>query len=78
MGTLSSLGAIGIIVFLVLLALLTILLPFSAYAAQKWAYKTYREAMATTDALRAIHKMLEESRQESQPQSIKVPDSSIS
>lgn len=43
MDALASISATAAIIFLVLLVLLAILLPFSAYAAQKWAHKNYRE-----------------------------------
>jgi uncharacterized protein HemY len=54
MGGLLDLGAIGIIIFWVLLFVLTILLPFSAYAAQKWAWRTYRETKKINEKLNEI------------------------
>ncbi len=36
---LGALGAFGVLVFI----LLCIILPISAYGAQKWAYKCYKE-----------------------------------
>jgi hypothetical protein len=39
MRALGSLGILGILVFI----FLGIILPISVYAAQKWAYKCYRE-----------------------------------
>jgi len=56
MGALASLGAIGTVLFLLVLALLGFLLPLSAYSAQKYAYKTFREIEKlnrNVDALRA-------------------------
>ena len=43
MNIFADIGLIGILAVLVILGLLTILLPLSAYAAQKWVYKTYEE-----------------------------------
>lgn len=43
MESLGGLLAIGVVAGAVLLAVLVILLPFSAYSAQKWAYRCYQE-----------------------------------
>ena len=50
----ANLGLIGILVALVILGLLTILLPLSAYAAQKWANKTYEETRDINQKLSEI------------------------
>lgn len=52
-------GVLGLIVPLVVFALLVILLPFSAYAAQKWANKTYKEAVKMNKKLDKIAALLE-------------------
>ena len=54
MDQLAGLYFIGIFAGLVLLALLGILLPFSAYAAQKWAYRTYEQVRKTNEKLDKI------------------------
>ncbi|MEC9477236.1 MAG: hypothetical protein VX764_09380 [Planctomycetota bacterium] len=46
-----ELGTVGTIIFLFLFALLAVLLPFSVYAAQKWAYRTYRETKKVDEKL---------------------------
>jgi hypothetical protein len=43
---------------LIALPLLFVLLPFSAYAAQKWAYKTYRETQKISATLDEIAELL--------------------
>jgi hypothetical protein len=50
----TGLGALGIVIFLVILGLLSILLPFSAYAAQKWAHSTYKETKEVNAKLEEI------------------------
>ena len=52
MGSIASIGIIGWIIFIIM----GILLPFSAYAAQKWAYKTYKEAQKLN---KTLEKMLD-------------------
>ena len=52
-------GVLGLIVPLVVFTLLVILLPFSAYAAQKWANKTYKEAVKMNKKLDRIAALLE-------------------
>ncbi len=54
MDSLSDLGALGTLIFLVVFIVLGILLPFSAYAAQKWAWRTYRETMKINEKLSEI------------------------
>ncbi len=41
---------LGIVIFL----LLGIVLPISAYSAQKWAYRCYKEMATVTELLRVI------------------------
>ncbi|HCO44117.1 MAG TPA: hypothetical protein DIT63_08390 [Gammaproteobacteria bacterium] len=52
-------GGTGLLLFFVVLVLLAILLPLSAYAAQKWAYKTYKEAQRISATLDEIADMLD-------------------
>jgi|APSaa5957512535_1039671.scaffolds.fasta_scaffold16930_2 hypothetical protein len=54
MDGLLGLGAFGVFVFCVLLFVLTIVLPFSAYAAQKWAWRTYKETKEINEKLNKI------------------------
>lgn len=54
MDGLFSLGAFGIFIFCVLLFVLTIVLPFSVYAAQKWAWRTYKETKKINEKLNKI------------------------
>jgi hypothetical protein len=58
MEALHGLGAAGIFVFLLIFSLLFILLPFSAYAAQKWANRTYKESVITNQKLDEIIDLL--------------------
>jgi hypothetical protein len=46
-----DIGTVGGIVVVIILAALSILLPMSAYAAQKWAYKTYLETRSVNQKL---------------------------
>ena len=62
METIAGLGIIGVSVFLLLLALLTLLLPFSAYAAQKWAHKNYLESKSINSKLGEIIEILREEK----------------
>ena len=55
----EELGVIGLIVPLIVFVLLVILLPFSAYAAQKWANRTYKEAVKMNKKLDKIAALLE-------------------
>ena len=50
----KSMGAIGVGVFIFCLLVFFLLTPFSAYSAQKWAYRSYME-------LRRIRELLESS-----------------
>ena len=64
MNTIAGLGIAGfsgiaIVVFWVLLTVLAILLPFSAYAAQKWAYKNYKETSEINVKLNEILSILQ-------------------
>ena len=58
MPTPEELGAIGIAIPLIIFALLVILLPLSAYAAQKWANKTYKQTVKTNQKLDEIIALL--------------------
>ena len=40
---LMSLGSVGVLIAIGVLSLLGILMPLSAYASQKWSYRTYQE-----------------------------------
>jgi hypothetical protein len=40
---LVGLGGVGLLIVVLLFGLVGILMPFSMYAAQKWAYRTYQE-----------------------------------
>ena len=40
---LVDLGGVGLLIVVLLFGLVGILMPFSMYAAQKWAYRTYQE-----------------------------------
>jgi hypothetical protein len=40
---LAGLGGTGLLIVVLLFGLVGILMPFSMYAAQKWAYRTYQE-----------------------------------
>jgi hypothetical protein len=40
---LAGLGGAGLLIVVLLFGLVGILMPFSMYAAQKWAYRTYQE-----------------------------------
>jgi len=64
MEVLQGLGAAGIFVFLLVLGLLFILLPFSAYAAQKWANRNYRESVKTNQKLDEIIALLSKAKTE--------------
>jgi fumarate reductase subunit D len=54
MDGLFSLGAFWVFIFCVLLFVLTIVLPFSVYAAQKWAWRTYKETKKINEKLNKI------------------------
>ena len=56
----EELGGLGLIIPLLIFGLLVILLPFSAYAAQKWANKTYKEAVKMNKKLDKITALLEQ------------------
>jgi len=62
MDVLASLGTAGISIFMIILALLFILLPFSAYSAQKWANKNYRETVKTNQKLDEIITLLNKTK----------------
>jgi len=64
METLAGLGSMGMIIFIFVLALLTLLLPFSAYAAQKWANRTYLESVKTNQKLDEIIALLSNTKTE--------------
>lgn len=49
-----GLGIVGLIVFGMVFVLLCLLVPFSAYAAQKWAHRTYREVEKMNTKLEEI------------------------
>ena len=49
----TAMGTAGALMFLFVLFVLFILMPFSMYAAQKWANRSYQE-------LRKIRKLLED------------------
>ena len=59
------LGAVGLLILLFAFILVVILLPFSAYAAQKWAYRTYQETKKLNEKLSEIAILFRESQ--SQP-----------
>lgn len=40
---LAGLGGAGVLIAVALVALVGLLMPFSMYAAQKWAYRSYQE-----------------------------------
>jgi hypothetical protein len=40
---LAGLGGAGLLIVVLLFGLVGMLMPFSMYAAQKWAYRTYQE-----------------------------------
>jgi hypothetical protein len=40
---LAGLGGVGVLIAVVLFGLVGLLMPFSMYAAQKWAYRSYQE-----------------------------------
>jgi hypothetical protein len=46
-----DIGTMGGMLLVFILAVLSILLPMSAYAAQKWAYKTYLETRSVNEKL---------------------------
>jgi hypothetical protein len=58
MHVLEQFGALGLFLPLFILILLGILLPVSAYAAQKWANKTYKETIKTNQKLDEIIALL--------------------
>ena len=47
-------GPMGIYALVFIIALLAVLLPLSAYAAQKWMYKTYLEVKSVNAKLNEI------------------------
>lgn len=47
-------GPLGVYAVVFILALLAVLLPLSAYAAQKWMYKTYLEVKSVNAKLNEI------------------------
>lgn len=51
---LMDIGMLGVMLAVIVLAGLALLLPLSAYAAQKWAYKTYLETKSVNDKLARI------------------------
>ena len=59
MPLLEQLGETGLIILSLVFVLLVILLPFSAYAAQKWANKTYKEAVKMNKKLDKIAALIE-------------------
>ena len=51
-------GSTGLLLSVVVLTLLAILLPLSAYSAQKWAHKTYKETQRISATLEEIADIL--------------------
>lgn len=47
----AGVGALLVLVGVVAFVLMAILLPFSAYAAQKWAYRCHKELAAINEKL---------------------------
>ena len=56
-------GSTGLLLSVVVLILLAILLPLSAYSAQKWAYKTYKETQRINATLEEIADILANKRE---------------
>jgi hypothetical protein len=54
-----DIGMLGVTLAVVALAGLALLLPLSAYAAQKWAYKTYLETRSVNAKLARILELLQ-------------------
>ena len=52
-------GEIALIILSLVFVLLVVLLPFSAYAAQKWANKTYQETVKMNKKLDKIAALIE-------------------
>lgn len=52
--SLAGLGGVGVLLAVVLFGLVGLLMPFSMYAAQKWAYRSYQELAHLNQKLDAV------------------------
>jgi|GEM_PF-975894 len=59
MDTVAGVSGTVVLVFWIAFALMAILLPFSAYAAQRWAYKTCKQVERLNATTERLYKQME-------------------
>lgn len=55
-GMMANIGIIGTMLFIIIFFVLIVLIPFSVYAAQKWAHRCYTELRRTNTLLEQLVK----------------------
>jgi hypothetical protein len=68
MDLIADVGTLGIYLGVIVVTLLAVLLPMSAYAAQKWAHKTYLEVRSMNRKLTELLELLRADQPDTQPE----------